>query len=214
MNPSDQNAFGHRPERAEPGADEGRPSGGRCDASPRTTVPRSADPAQRDRAWAGYSPRAAAPALAAAAAASALVWTGRWYLDGPSELANAAGAPAVFALAWGVWPALAAVYLYRAVTYTYRLTDRAVLVDFGFRHRPVAPVPLAAVTAVGAGAGRLGARLGVGWVEVRTADRVVRLVGVRRPAVLAEAIRAACKMRNPAAAPATTENRPPPPAAV
>src|SRR5262245_57686922 len=89
------------------------------------------DPALADRAWAGYHPRAMAPAIAVAAVASLLVWTGRWYLDGISDLAERVGATVVFALAWGVWPALAVVFLYRTVTFTYRLTDRSLLVDYG-----------------------------------------------------------------------------------
>src|SRR5437867_3198330 len=103
---------------------------------------RPVDPAQQDLAWVGYHPRAAAPTVALAAAASLLVWTGRWYLDDLSDLTDRVGALALFALAWAVWPALAAVFLYRAVTYTYRLTDRSVLADFGFLARPIPPVPL------------------------------------------------------------------------
>src|SRR5579859_5465306 len=113
---------------------------------------RADDPAQADRRWAGYHPRAAAPAVAGTAVVSLLVWTGRWYMDDLSELADRVGGLAVFALAWGVWPALATVYLYRAATYTYRLTDRAVLVDFGFWHPPVPPVWLREVTEVRTGA--------------------------------------------------------------
>src|SRR5262245_27345266 len=145
------------------------------------TVERPADPAQRDLAWVGYHPRAMAPAVAVAAVLSLIVWTGRWYLDDLSELADRVGALAIFALAWAVWPALAAVLLYRTVTYTYRLTDRAVLIDFGFLSRPFRPVPLAEVTTVVVGRGWVGRRLGIGWVEVRTADRAVRLPGVRHP---------------------------------
>ncbi|QJW95972.1 hypothetical protein [Frigoriglobus tundricola] len=152
---------------------------------------RADDPAQADRWWAGYHPRAAAPAVVGAAVASLLVWTGRWYLDDLSELAARFGALAVFALAWGVWPALAAVYLYRAATYTYRLTDRAVLVDFGFRHPPVPPLWLSEITEVRSGAGWANRLVGVGWVEIRTAGRVVRLVGVRRAAERAARVRAA-----------------------
>ena len=149
------------------------------------------DPARTDRLWTGYHPRAAVPALVSVAVASLVVWTGRWYLPDLSEMTNRLGALAVFALAWCVWPAVGAVYLYRAVTYTYRVTDRAVLIDFGFWHRPVPPVWLREVAAVRTGAGRLHALLGVGWVEVRTADRAVRLVGVRHPEALAEVIRKA-----------------------
>ena len=157
------------------------------------TSRRTDDPAQADRAWAGYHPRAAVPTLATAAVASLLIWTGRWYLDDLSELADRVGALAVFALAWCVWPALLTVYLYKAVTYTYRVTDRSVLVDFGFWYRPIAPVSLHEVTAIDAGGGWLGALLGVGWVEVCTAGRAVRLIGVRRPEGLAELIREAVR---------------------
>ena len=156
-----------------------------------TTKMPADDPAQADRVWFGYHPRTMAPLVAAVAVASLVVWTGRWYLSDLSDLAKRFGPLAVFALAWGVWPALAAVFLYRAVAFTYRLTDRAVLVDYGFWYRPVPPVVLTEVAGVRAGAGPLGRALGVGWVEVRTAGRSVRLNGVRRPEVVAEQIRAA-----------------------
>lgn len=132
-----------------------------------------------------------APTVVAVAAMSLFVWTGRWYLDDLSELAKRAGALAVFAVAWGAWPALGTVFVYRTVTYTYRLTDRALVVDFGFWFRPVPPMLLVDVIDVRASAGILGRVLGVGGVEVRTADRAVRLVGVRRPGAVAEQIRVA-----------------------
>jgi membrane protein YdbS with pleckstrin-like domain len=134
------------------------------------------------------------------AVASLIVWTGRWYLEYLSHLAETVGALTVFALAWMVWPAIAAVFLYRAITYTYRLTDRAVLVDFGFLSRPVAPIPLADVTAVVISGGWVRRRLGVGWVEVRTADRAVRLPGIRNPASFAMKIRAAVEKTKDAGA--------------
>jgi hypothetical protein len=124
-----------------------------------------------------------------AAAASLLVWTGRWYLQELSELTDRIGALAVFAIAWCVWPAIAAVFLYRTVTYTYRLTDRAVFADFGFWYPAVPPVWLSEVKEVRSGAGWLSGLLGVGWVELVTADREVRLVGVRHPDALAALIR-------------------------
>jgi len=65
------------------------------------------------------------------------------------------------------------------------------LVDFGFLSPPVPPVQLAEVVGVAAGGGWLTRWLGVGWVEVRTADRAVRMTGVRRPAVFAEKVRVA-----------------------
>jgi membrane protein YdbS with pleckstrin-like domain len=126
------------------------------------------------------------------------VLSGRWYHDDLSELADRVGALVVFALAWAVWPGLGAVFLYRAVTYTYRLTDRAVLMDFGFCFRPVPPVVLTDVQAIDVGGGLLARRLGIGWLEVRTKDRVVRMTGVRHPRAFAEKIReaiAACRNR-------------------
>ncbi len=156
-----------------------------------TPPTQASDPAEVDRVWFGYHPRAMAPIVVAVAVASLLVWTGQWYLDDLSELTKRAGALAVFALAWGAWPALGAVFLYRTVTYTYRLTDRTLVVDFGSWFRPVPPIALVEVVEVRAGARILGRVLGVGWVEVRTATRMVRLVGVRHPGVVADQIRAA-----------------------
>jgi hypothetical protein len=154
-----------------------------------STAEATADPSQHDLAWVGYHPRAAAPAIAIAAIANVLVLSGRWYLDG--ELADRVGALAVYALAWAVWPGLAAVFLYRAVMYTYRLTDRAVLVDFGYFSRPVQPIALMDAVGVEVGQNAMASWLGVGWVEVRTKDRSLRMTGVRHPEAFAEKIRAA-----------------------
>jgi uncharacterized membrane protein YdbT with pleckstrin-like domain len=151
--------------------------------------PPIADPAHRDLVWTGYHPRALAPAIGLAAVASLVVWTGRWFFEDLSDLADRPGSLVIFALAWGVWPALASVFLYRTVTFTYRLTDRALLVDFGFLSRPVPPIALGEVTTVVIGGGWVVRRFGVGWIEVRTADRVLRLPGVRDPALFAVAIR-------------------------
>jgi uncharacterized membrane protein YdbT with pleckstrin-like domain len=151
-----------------------------------------ADPALTDRGWRGYDPRAAAPQVAAATVASAVLLAGRWELGDLSAFANRAGALVVYAVVLAVWPGLLAVALYRAVTYTYRLTDRALLVDRGFMARPEPPVWLADVTGVVSGAGWVGQRLGVGWVRVATADgRAVRLTGVRDPGAYAIQLREA-----------------------
>jgi membrane protein YdbS with pleckstrin-like domain len=152
---------------------------------------RADDPAQHDRAWAGYHPRAMAPAVATVAVASLLVWTGRWYVAPLSELVVRIGALAVFAIAWGVWPAMGAVILYRTVTYTYRLTNRAVLIDFGFWYHALPPVWLNEIESVRVRAGWLSRRLGVGSVELHTVDGSVLLEGVRQPEAFAEQIRAA-----------------------
>lgn len=135
-----------------------------------------------DEAWLGYDPRAAVPHLAAAGAVSAVLLAGRWYLEDLSELADRVGAFAVYAVTLAAWPGLLAVLLYRVVTFTYRLTDRAVLIEWGFLFRPEPPVWHADVVGVASGADWLGRKLGVGWVRLTAADgRVVRLAGVRNP---------------------------------
>lgn len=154
---------------------------------------RTDDRALADRGWWGYDPRAMFPAVAAAAAVSAVVLSGRWYLDDLSWLADRVGALAVFGLAVAVWPGLVAVLLYRCVTYVYRLTDRAVLIDRGFLSRPEPPVWLSELTGVEAGMNWLGRRLGIGSVSLTAGGRVVRLTGLRHPAAVAEAIRSASR---------------------
>src|SRR5437660_357158 len=110
------------------------------------------DRAMIDVSWRGYDGRALLPAVAVAAAASVVLLSGRWYLAELSWLADRAGALAVFGLAAAVWPGLLVMLVYRTTTYTYRLTDRAVLIDRGFRHRPEPPVWLTEITAVETGA--------------------------------------------------------------
>jgi hypothetical protein len=133
------------------------------------------------------------PGLALAGGVSVVLLSGRWYLEDLSGLADRAGALAVYGMALAVWPGLLAVLLYRAVTYTYRLTDRAILIDRGPLARPEPPVRLAELTGVEAGAGWLGRRLGVGWVTLAVGGRTVRLTGVRYPEAFAEQIRTAAK---------------------
>ena len=145
-----------------------------------------------DLAWRGYDPRAAFPHLGAADAASVALLAGRWYLDDLSELVDRVGALALYGLVLAVWPGLLVILFYRAVTYTYRLTDRAVLVDRGFRNRPEPPIWLVDVTGVTSGASWLGQRVGVGWVRVVTTGGMsIRLTGVRDPGQFAGVIWAA-----------------------
>ena len=151
---------------------------------------RGAGGAWAHRAWHGYHPRAAAPAVLVAAAASLGLMVGRWHLPDMSDLADRVGAWVYFVLSAGVWVALAAGVGYRLVTFTYLLTDRALVVDFGSRYPPVAPVCFADVTAVAHGANWLGRCLGVGWVAVTAGPRTVTLPGVRDAAAFAAAIRA------------------------
>lgn len=155
--------------------------------------PRAADAALTDRDWRGYHPLAMLPAAGAALAGSAALYAARWGFDDVSEFADRVGPLVGFVVAASLWAGLLAAFLYRCVTYTYRLTDRSLLIDFGFLHPPVPPVVLGELKAVESGGGWLRRLLGVGWVEVRTADRAVRLPGVRHPAAFADAIRTAAQ---------------------
>lgn len=150
------------------------------------------DPAMTGRGWRGYDLRATLPAVAMAIAASVALLAGRWCFTDLSELADHVGALAVYGMALAVWPALLLALLYRTVTYTYRITDRAVLVDRGFMWPPELPLWLAELTAVETGAGWVSRRLGIGWVRLHTADgRAVVLTGVRDPEAFAAEVRAA-----------------------
>lgn len=148
------------------------------------------DPAPADRLWAGYHPLAMAPLIALTAVLSLLAWTGRWYLQHISDLGEEIGDWAMFAVAWGVWPVIVGVFLYRTVTFTYRLTDRNVLVDFGPLCLPTAPLRLTELDEVVVREGWLLRLLGVGAVELRSGSRRVRLRGVLRPAEFAARVRA------------------------
>jgi hypothetical protein len=144
------------------------------------------DRALTDLGWWGYDLRAAVPHVMVAAAVSAGLLAGRWYFEVHGWVL------AVYALVLALWPGLLGVALYRAVTYTYRLTDRALLVDRGSAFPPEPPVWLADVTGVVSGASWMGRQLGVGWVLVAVADaRVVWLAGVRDPGAFAIRLREA-----------------------
>ncbi|HEX4607639.1 MAG TPA: hypothetical protein VH092_05475 [Urbifossiella sp.] len=145
-----------------------------------------------DRAWRGYDPRAAVPAAAAAAAASAALLAGRWAVASEvTDLPDRLAALAVYASVLAVWPTVLGLAAYRAVVRTYRLTDRAVLVDWGPLARPEPPVWLDELAGVRRGAGPVGRWLGIGWVELREkSGRVLRLTGVRDPAGFAAAVEA------------------------
>ncbi|MCS7022757.1 MAG: PH domain-containing protein [Gemmataceae bacterium] len=139
------------------------------------------DPAHRDEGWYGYSPRTFVPLISLTALVSWGVWLGRWYFEDLSDLTERIGALAMFALAWAVWPVLAVVFCYRTVTYTYRLTDRAVIVDFGFLHPYEPPLSLADIEQVSVHWGRVGRWLNVGTVEIHARQRRLLLPGLYDP---------------------------------
>lgn len=142
-----------------------------------------------DRGWRGYDFRATVPAVVAAVAVSAAMIAGRFVLAG-SAAPDRLTALIVYGAVLVVWSLVLALAAYRVIVRTYRLTDRAILVDWGpFVDREL-PIWFSNVSAVVSGAGWLGRRLGVGWVELREASgRVVRLTGVRDPVGFASQVR-------------------------
>jgi membrane protein YdbS with pleckstrin-like domain len=143
--------------------------------------PVAANEALADRAWRGYDPRAALPLIALATAVSAVLLAGRWYLD------DVSAAVVPYAIVLALWPSLLCLTLYRAITYTYRITDRALLVDRGFLNRPEPPLWLKDVNKVESGAGRLGHLLGIGWLKVTTtAGHEVTLSALHHPEAIAK----------------------------
>src|SRR6185437_9355583 len=138
---------------------------------------RLADYSFVDRSWRGYDLRAAAPRFLLAFALSTILLAGRWSFD------NYTAAIVPYVIVIVLWPGLLAAPIYRAITYTYRITDRALLVDRGFLNPPEPVIDFKEVAGVETGANWLERRFGVGWVIVSRSDgRNWKLKGLRHPA--------------------------------
>ena len=148
--------------------------------------------AMADRTWRGYDLRAAIPLFALALASTVVLLAGRWYMgDIVAQIVP-------YLLVLAVWPLLLGLALYRAVTYTYRITDRALLVDRGFRNRPEPVIWFAEVLQVTHGASWMYRQLDVGWVGVTVSDgRTLKLTAVRNPAAFAAMLRERMKVSGP-----------------
>jgi membrane protein YdbS with pleckstrin-like domain len=126
--------------------------------------------------WRGYDLRAAMPPAAVALLASVALLAGRWFVN------DFADALVPYLIVLVLWPALLGVALYRAVTYTYHLTDAALLVDRGPLHLPIPPLWLNEIAEVKGQSTGLFRLLGIGSVRVTTVDgRVETLTAIRHP---------------------------------
>lgn len=142
-----------------------------------------------DRDWRGYNVRAMMPLVALAGVFSLLDLLGRWFVADLSRFAEEVGSLVLFLPVVLMWSVVVALLLYRTITYTYRLTDRAILVDRGFRWPPESPVWLSDIQEVRAKYSTLGRCLGVGGVDIlAVSGRTVKLTGVRDPLGFADAI--------------------------
>jgi len=145
---------------------------------------RTEDAAMVDEQWRGYDSRAALPFVALAALVTVALLGGRWIFN---ETLHGILPYAIVLL---IWPALLGTWLYRSITYTYRITDRALLVDLGFRHPPIPPIAFQDLASVEHGANWVHAALHIGWVRATARDgRTVKLKSIRDPAAFAGLLR-------------------------
>ena len=97
---------------------------------------------ETDLLWTGPSVRGLLPS------ATLLLLTSVTLLSAGPWVAGQVGVEhewATFVLFWltvGLWVVAGCRWFYRGASYVYRVTDRAVHVDFGFLHRPVPTIPL------------------------------------------------------------------------
>jgi uncharacterized membrane protein YdbT with pleckstrin-like domain len=143
-----------------------------------------------DRAWRGYDIRAAIPWVCFGIAVDVFVLVGRWSLNDLSGSAHRIAAIGAYVAALVGSSLLVTALLYRTITYTYRLTDRAVLIDKGYFSLYQPPIWLDEIAEVATRASWIGERLGVGRVFVTTAaGQTIRMTGVRDPQEFARLIR-------------------------
>lgn len=146
----------------------------------------------RDCIWRGYDPRALMPIFAVAVVISLTLLAGRWLSTDLSEFADRTGSLVLFLPVALMWVLLFIVGLYRTVTFTYRLTGKAIFVDRGFRWMPEAPMPLLDIDDVRAINGTVGRWFGVGRVVLLgRGGRLLTISGVAQPQEFADAIRLA-----------------------
>ena len=164
-------------------------------AAPGPKMPVNIDPADEEVAWRGYSGWAMLPSFLLCFLLTLLLLPGRWFLDDWRGVTNEVGTFALFGTTAALWIFQVVRWGYRAITYTYRLTNRHLYVDHGFLYRPEVAIDLARVAGVKWGGNPLGHLLRVGWVEV-TLDgdsQPVLLTGVSRPLRFADALRTHAK---------------------
>lgn len=142
------------------------------------------DGAMVDEQWRGYDLRAALPLVAVAFLLTVALLAGRWVFDDFID-----GLVPYF-IVLVIWPAFLGIGLYRSITYTYRLTDKALVVDLGFMHPPVPPLWFRDLAGVEHGANPVHALFGIGWVLATARDgRTVKLKALRDPAAFAAILR-------------------------
>ena len=150
------------------------------------------DPAEPDLYWSGHSGYAMLPGIVLGAVASAVVMLGALPLADWLNLPENWTALVRFWLVMIGWILAAIVWSYRGDSFVYRLTPARLYVDFGMLYSPVAPILLASINEVECRAWILRRFFRVGSVVIRADGRKpVRLRGIFRPDLFADAIRAA-----------------------
>jgi len=138
------------------------------------------DDQEADVWWGSYSPRTLLPLLTFEALLTAAAAWPVWYV------------PPVRWAVYLSWLGLFTLGFYRAVTYTYRLTNRRLLRDRGLRHPAAGEVALTRITGVRVERNFWERLTGVGRVRVEAdgLDAPLLLPGVYRPERVATMIRA------------------------
>jgi len=151
--------------------------------------------AETDVAWRGYAGWAMIPGFVVCAVVTLALLGLDWWLDpDDTRFSNWLLGP----LLLGVWLVQGLRWLYRTVTYTYRVTNRHLYIDFGSMNLPVPRVAWAAVRGVRVDRGVIERRLGVGSVCVDLTDgRVVEMPGVWQPNEFANFLRTMAKVTKP-----------------
>jgi hypothetical protein len=150
------------------------------------------DPSEPDLYWSGHSGFAMLPGVVVGALASAVVMLG---LSPFGELVNLPEDWTAVLRFWLVllgWVAAGLVWSYRGAAFVYRLTPSHLYADFGILYRPIPSTPIAIITKVEGGAWALRRLFRVGSVTVYAEGREpLRMSGIFRPELFADAIRAA-----------------------
>jgi len=150
------------------------------------------DPSQPDLFWSGHSGWATLPSIVIGVAMSATVMLGAEYLSQWTLLHDEWAAFAAFWVILICWAGMAIVWTYRSASFVYRLTSKALYLDFGRLYGPTPPILLASITDVKCRAWALRRLFGVGSVIVSSEGCApLRLRGIFHPERFAEAINVA-----------------------
>jgi uncharacterized membrane protein YdbT with pleckstrin-like domain len=147
------------------------------------------DPAEREQAWRGYSGWAMLPSFVICLLISLALLTGGWFFEDIRGFGDEHGSYLFFVIVWIIWFVQIARWIYRGSTFCYRLTDKHLLIDRGFLHLPIAPIPLREIALVQWGSNVVYRLFSLGWVTVHLKNGTrQQMSGVHEPEPFAKLI--------------------------